>query len=47
MTGEIDQQQAPHVGLLEGPLERHRQPAVQHEHAQDLDRIVADEDVGW
>jgi hypothetical protein len=46
VAGDVDQQQSPHVRLLEGALECNRKPAVDHEGAQHFDRILAIEDVG-
>src|SRR5258707_1377060 len=45
MTRDVDQQQAPHVRLLEGALERDREPAIDHERAQHLGRILATDDI--
>ena len=46
MTGDVDQEQPPHVGLLEGALERDREPAIEHEGAQHFGGVLAADNVG-
>ena len=46
MARDVDQQQAPHVRLLERAGERDREPAVDHERAQHFGGILAADDVG-
>ena len=45
MARDIDQHQAPHVGLVEGARERDRQPAIDHERAQHFRGVIAADDV--
>ncbi len=45
-SGDVDQQHAPHVRLLERAGERDRQAAIHHEGAQHFHRVVAADHVG-